>query len=105
LAQSHLSEFKDALKGQCLLALIACVSPSSRDENETAQTLRFAQAFHKIKSKPHIQKIVAQHAAKATGAIKKINLPTPLAPRKPFLSIGNNAAYQPSSIRYDAEIH
>jgi hypothetical protein len=100
----YLNKFLDALKGQCLLALIACISPSSKDENETAQTLRFAQAFHKIKSKPHIQKIVAQHAAKASGAIKKTNLPTPLAPRKPFSSIGNNTAFQPANTMYYAAL-
>ncbi|XP_059482366.1 chromosome-associated kinesin KIF4 [Neocloeon triangulifer] len=85
---------QDTLKGQCLLALIACVSPSSKDEQETAQTLRFAQAFHKIKSRPHIQKIVAQHAKNLNR--KPSNLVTPSFQRKPFSSIGNSVTFQPN---------
>ncbi|CAB3372383.1 Hypothetical predicted protein [Cloeon dipterum] len=85
---------QDALKGKCMLALIACVSPSSKDETETIQTLRFAQAFHKIKSKPHIQKIVAQHQHAKNHNKKILGLVTPNGLRKPFASIGNNSALQ-----------
>ncbi|KAF4527848.1 hypothetical protein B566_EDAN016493 [Ephemera danica] len=121
------SVLKDSLCGNSYVTIIACISPSDADLQETVNTLRFVQRARKITNQPKINQAIsdnsdklkdfqnlmhmipptpahwkfAGHASSATGRTVK-GTPMKVPQRKP-LSVVNFSLPSPMTPRYNLE--
>uniref|UniRef100_A0A336LY24 Kinesin-like protein n=1 Tax=Culicoides sonorensis TaxID=179676 RepID=A0A336LY24_CULSO len=76
---------QESLNSNCFITLLACISPSASNLNETLTTLRFAQNTKQLKTTPQINEIINE--------LKKGKTPSKYGP--PLRSIHNNRYVTP----------